>query len=208
MSFFQKAFSTGLGARIARGAGGLRYWALPVTVGAGWLLWPAIDLEWKMELGLAGDPEDGIKKVQAAKMKRMELVLGQQAKVAMASPKEDDEEEEEEEEGDAEGEGEEEAGGEGEGGGEEEGGDEEGGDEDGGEGGDDEEEEEKSVAIKPLYVVIKPPAGIKLPIQQMWDNFAIKAVKMTEEDDGTFLVSFLIVRQVTVLTITRFFCRR
>ena len=191
MSFFQKALSTGLGARIARGAGGLRYWALPVTVGAGWLLWPAIDLEWKMELGLAPDPEDGIKKVQAAKMKRMELALGQQSKVAMASPKED-EEEEEEYEGDAEGEGEDENGGEGGGGGtdeeggDEEGGDEEGEDEDGGEDGGDEEEEEKSVEIKPLYVVIKPPSGIQLPIQQMWDNFAIKALKMTEEDDGKF----------------------
>jgi hypothetical protein len=146
-----------------------------------------------MELGLAPDPEDGIKKVQVAKMKRMELVLGQQSKVAMASPKEEDEEEEEEEnEGDVEGEGEDETGGEGGGGGadeeggDEEGGDEEGGDEDGGEDGDDEEEEDKSVEIKPLYVVVKPPSGIQLPIQQMWDNFAIKALKMTEEDDGKF----------------------
>jgi hypothetical protein len=129
-----------------------------------------------MALGLAPDPEEGIKKVQAARTQRMELVLGRQATVVLAAPKEDEEEGEEDEEDATEEKGDEEAGGDGEGG--EEGGDEEGQEED------DDEDEEKKIQIPPLYVLATPAQGIKLSIQQMWDNFAIKAVKMTEEDDG------------------------
>jgi hypothetical protein len=129
-----------------------------------------------MALGLAPDPEESIKKVHAARMQRMELVLGRQATVVLASPKEDEGEEEEEDEGkdDAtEDNGDEDAEG--------DEGDEEGGDEEG----EEEDEEEKKIEIKPLYVIATPAQGIKLSIQQMWDNFAVKAVRMTEEDDGT-----------------------
>jgi hypothetical protein len=132
-----------------------------------------MDLEWKMGVGLAPDPEEGINKVQAARMQRMELVLGRQATVVLAAPKEEEDEEEEEEVDEGK---EEESGGGDEG---EEGRGEEGHEEE------DEEQEEEKVQIKPLYEIAKPAQGIKLSIQQMWDNFAVKALKMTEEDDGT-----------------------
>ena len=60
MSFFQKLLSRGLGARASRASNELLMWSFPLAVGAGWLLWPALDLEWKMELGLAADPDYGI----------------------------------------------------------------------------------------------------------------------------------------------------
>jgi hypothetical protein len=128
-------------------------------------------MEWKISLGLAPDPEEGINKVQAARVHRMELVLGRQATVALAAPKEEEEEEEEIDEGERE---ESDGGGEGQEGSAEEREEEE-------------EQEEEKVQIKPLYEIAKPAQGIKLSIQQMWDNFAVKALKMTEDDDGTSL---------------------
>ena len=33
------------------------YWIFPLTAGAGWLVWPAVDDDWKLERGLMRDPE-------------------------------------------------------------------------------------------------------------------------------------------------------
>ena len=99
----------------------------------------------------------------------MELVLGPQT--ALAQPKkaaddDDDEEKEEEGQGDAE---------------EEEGGGDDGdAGEEGGDGEEGEDEEEEKVPTKPMLV---PAKGPNLSREDLWDNFAIKSLKMTEDDD-------------------------
>jgi hypothetical protein len=163
-------------------------WAFPIIVGASWVLWPAIDYEWKMSMGLAADPEASINYVQ--KLKDQRLVAHHLAAASSSgnkTMKKEVEEEEEEEEAAAEEGGDEE-------GGDEEGGDEEGGDKEGGGdddeeegGGDDEEEEEeeddgepKKLDIPSLYDPVK---GEKVAIADQWDNFTLKALNMSDDDD-------------------------
>lgn len=42
-------------------------WAGPLAAGALWFVWPAVDDEWKMEMGLMADPEAAMKAAEAAK---------------------------------------------------------------------------------------------------------------------------------------------
>jgi hypothetical protein len=147
-------------------------WIFPLTVLGGWLIWPAMDQEYMLSMGLVADPEAGVKAVQAARDKRMEAAMLSRGLSGTAgsssAPKkkkvvEEEEEEEEEEAGeDAE---------------EEEG---EGGDDGEEEGEEEEEEEEPKPKAKPLYL---PTKGKKLTKAEMWDNFTIKAVRMSEDDD-------------------------
>jgi hypothetical protein len=144
-------------------------WLVPAGLGAGWLLWPCLDLEWKMEMGLAKDPEADMFKVQEMKNQRYEAKFGKRPDAK------DDEEEDEEEESPEEEETsdedapeeeseveEEEAGGNG---------DDDAGDKDE-EGDDDDEddEEESKLVVPPLYV----PTKGKLSKEQVWDNYTIK----------------------------------
>ena len=69
----------------------LGQWAVPVGVGAAWFIWPALDREWLIEMGLAKEPDLHIKAVAEAKEKRMAM------KKKNKSSKEEDEDEEEEE---------------------------------------------------------------------------------------------------------------
>jgi len=145
------------------------FWAFPALVGAGWVIWPAIDYEWKMEMGWAPDPEATINRVQAEKEQRYALK-------AKSKPAEEEEEEEaaaaaEEEEAPAAEEEEEE---------EEseeaaapmdfedvpamEDGDEE-------EEEKEEEEEAEEAPVPPLYL---PTKADKLTPQDVWDNFTLK----------------------------------
>ena len=121
MSYFQK-FLRAEATRIARVGSENVFWLFPAALGAGWLLWPAIDLEWKMEMGLAEDPEAPIIAVQEAKTRRMETLklYATNKQIVAMSPKSDDDEDDEDE--DEEGDGDEE-----------------------------EEEEEEGIVIKPLY---------------------------------------------------------
>jgi hypothetical protein len=193
MSFFQRM----LAAQMKRLNTDSAMWAFPALVGFGWFLWPAIDYEWKMEMGLAPDPEAAMNRVYNAKLARMEAVkIAKQGgggggadgsgSLKVAAEKEEEEEQEEEEEGvEAEEEQEEVAAEEEE---EKEGeaatGDDdvpamEDGDADEEEA---EEEEESELKFKPLYV---PTKAKKLGPKEIWDNFTIKALNMSEDDDGT-----------------------
>ena len=158
------------------------FWIFPGLLTAGWLLFPALDQEWKREVGLETDPSLIIKQVEAAKTARMEAFMKAKGiEKPKADEKEDEEEEEEEEEEapPAEEEEEEEEAGPAD---EEEDVVEEGGDDEE-EGGDDEEEEdddEEAPPPKPLYDPVK---GGDLTKDEMWDNFILKAIKMNDEDD-------------------------
>ena len=179
-------------------------WAFPLAVTAGWLLWPAVDYEWKMELGLAPDPEATINRVHQEKLKRYDdfrKANGKPPVGAAAAAKAVVEEEEEEEEEAAADEDEvggggggddetgEEGGEEGEGGG----GDEDGAGDEAGAGGeegeeqedgeeeeDEEDDEPKKPNIPPLYM---PNKDKKLGLQDQWDNFTLKALNYDEDDD-------------------------
>jgi len=153
------------------------FWAFPAAVGAGWLLWPALDYEWKMEMGLAPDPEAVINRVQAEKDQRLALKMKDKPAVV-----EDDEEEEEEEEAAPEEEEEEEEAAPAQDEAEDEedvpamedGDDEDVGGEAGG-GDDDEDEESEEAPPPPLYL---PTKKDKLAPKDVWDNFTLKALKM------------------------------
>lgn len=165
-------------------------WVFPLTVTAGWILWPTLNEEWLIDMGLATHPDIGVQKVQADKEAR--LVAHKQAKtpampemdstpmasVVVANDEEvdDDDDDEESESVDVEKEtnGEEEV--------------EEEEDEDAGANGaaddeedaaeEEEEEDEEEIVIKPLYTIVKEPGN-----ENAWDNFSIKAIRMTDEDD-------------------------
>lgn len=186
MSPFQRL----LVAQLKRINGDAAYWAFPALLGFGWILWPALDYEWKMELGLAPDPEAAMNRVYEAKLARMEaakITHGTTTTTTTAGGKvtadagDDGEEEDTEEESEEE---EEAAGDE-----PEEKDDEETAadddvpameDGDAEEGDDDEEEEPESIKFKPLYV---PTKAAKLNMEEVWDNFTIKALNMSEDDD-------------------------
>ena len=74
----------------------LGMWAFPLAVGGAWFIWPALDQEWLIELGLAKEPDLHIKAVQAAKEARM--ASKNKNKPAAADDDEEEEEEPEEEE--------------------------------------------------------------------------------------------------------------
>eukprot|EP00984_Skeletonema_dohrnii_P017528 scaffold7995_cov91-Skeletonema_dohrnii-CCMP3373.AAC.4 len=65
-------------------------WALPAGVGALWFVWPAVDDEWKMSMGLKADPEAAIKAAEekeakaAAKIAPVELSSEAMEKVESA----------------------------------------------------------------------------------------------------------------------------
>ena len=147
---------------------GLAMWAVPAAVGGTWFIWPALDQEWLIELGLAKEPDLHIKAVQAAKEARMAA----KKKAKPASEEEEEEEEEAEEEPAAEEEsdegGDEEAGGE-----EEEGGDE---------GGDDDDEEEEDESSIPKFEPLLPKTAGKTQ-EEIWDNFTLKSIRPGEDDD-------------------------
>ena len=48
------------------------YWIFPLTAGAGWLVWPAVDDDWKLERGLMRDPEADVNYVANLKKQRLE----------------------------------------------------------------------------------------------------------------------------------------
>lgn len=169
MSFFQRLLTSQAKRLNADSA----LWAFPGLVGLGWFLWPALDYEWKMEMGWAPDPEAGVNRVHNAKLARMEAAVQNAAKQggsvssssgialtgASAAKEEREEEEvasEEEEDVPAM---------------------EDGDDNDSS---DDEEEEEQEIKIKPLYL---PTKADKLTPQEIWDNFTVKALNMSEDDD-------------------------
>ena len=60
-------------------------WAGPLAVGALWFVWPAVDDNWKIEMGLKADPEAAKKAAEelaaAAKEKTVELSEEAEAKV-------------------------------------------------------------------------------------------------------------------------------
>ncbi len=161
------------------------YWGFPLAAGFGWFIWDAIDEEFLVSLHLAPDPELPNKRVEAARLARLEALKQKPASSAIrlttpvavkeADEPEDVEEEEEEapveekedpptEEAEDEAPVEEE-------------------DVPAGEDGDDdaaEEEEESEVVIQPLYDPVK---GKKLGKKDIWDNFTIKALNMGDDDD-------------------------
>ena len=152
-------------------------WTYPLLVGFGWFIWDALDEEWLISLNLATDPEANMNRVEKERVARQEAVLKAKQTVlkspAIKSKVVDDapEEEEEEEEEDK----------------EEESNDAEDADVPAGEDGDDaaddeeeEEEEDKEIVIKPLYI---PTKSKKLGPKEVWDNFTIKALNMSEDDD-------------------------
>ena len=74
------------------------FWAFPLLLGAGWVLWPALDYEWKMELGLAPDPEAVVNRVQLEKEQRLAAKMKAAGGGGGAQAAAEEEEEEEEEE--------------------------------------------------------------------------------------------------------------
>jgi hypothetical protein len=146
-------------------------WALPGLTLVGWILWPALDAEWMIGMGLFDDPMAGNNMVQAAKDVRMAAKgpIGGAAAAEEEEEEEEAEEEAEEEEAAAEEEEEEEAAADEE---EEEEKEEEAEEED--------DEDEAKIVIKPLYL---PTKAAKLNKEDMWDNFTIKAVRMSDDDD-------------------------
>jgi flagellar biosynthesis GTPase FlhF len=154
-------------------------WAVPGLTLVGWILYPAMDEEFMIGLGLFPDPDADVNMVQAAKDARMALKFPNQASTAGGAAVVEEEEEEEEE---ASAEAEEEAASEEE---EEEeaAADEAAADEEEEEAADEEEEEEEDeekIEIKPLYL---PTKGKHLDKEDIWDNFTIKAVRMNEDMD-------------------------
>ena len=157
------------------------FWTFPGLVTLGWVLWPCIDYEYKMELGLVPDPEAAINRVQAEKDQRLAAKMKSQP--AVSSKKEEEEVEEEEEEEEAAAEEEEEKEEETSGGGDDGGDDEdvpaaEDGDDEGESSGgdeDDEEEESEEAPVPPLYL---PTKAKKLSTKEVWDNFTLKAINM------------------------------
>lgn len=164
-------------------------WVFPLTVTAGWILWPTLNEEWLIDMGLATHPDIGVQKVQADKEAR--LVAHKQAKtpampemdstpmasVVVANDEEVDDDDDEESESvyveketngeeDVEEEEDEDAGANGAADDEEDAAEEE------------EEEDEEEIVIKPLYTIVKEPGN-----ENAWDNFSIKAIRMTDEDD-------------------------
>eukprot|EP01082_Thalassiosira_pseudonana_P008451 g7540.t1 g7540 contig24:850301-850971(-) len=57
------AFTTAKARALPRMAG----WALPLGAGALWFVWPAVNDEWKISIGLKSDPEAAAKAAAAAK---------------------------------------------------------------------------------------------------------------------------------------------
>jgi hypothetical protein len=157
--FMQRALQSTLG---KSGLTEKAIWAFPALTLVTWILWPALDQEWMIGLGLEPDPEAGVKVVQAAKDARLAIRVSPTT-VAMIEKEEEEEEEEaaaEEDEEEAAAEEEEEKDSE-------------------EEGEDDDEEDEAKIVIKPLYVPLK---GEKLGLEDLWDNFTIKAVRNNEDD--------------------------
>jgi hypothetical protein len=171
MSNFQRMLTTQV-KRLSADSFDSLMWAFPITLGLGWFMWPALDYEWKMEMGFAPDPEAAMNKVYNAKLARMEALkfakgggISGALKDAVAE-KDDDEEEEEATEEET----------------EEESSDDNGDDDvPAAEDGDaEEDEEEEEIKFKPLFV---PTKAEKLGPKEIWDNFTIKALNMSEDDD-------------------------
>jgi hypothetical protein len=171
MSNFQRMLTTQV-KRLSADSFDSLMWAFPITLGLGWFMWPALDYEWKMEMGFAPDPEAAMNKVYNAKLARMEALkiakgggISGALKDAVAE-KDDDEEEEEATEEET----------------EEESSDGNGDDDvPAAEDGDaEEDEEEEEIKFKPLFV---PTKAEKLGPKEIWDNFTIKALNMSEDDD-------------------------
>ena len=181
------------------------WWAFPALVTAGWILWPTIEYEWKMEMGLAPDPEAVINRVQAEKDQRL-AAKASNAKPPAASKDKDEDDEEEEQEEEAEEEtvaAEEEEESEEEGGGDvddanadanaddedvpaaEDGDDEESSDEE-----EEEEEESEEAPVPPLYL---PTKSKKLALTEVWDNFTLKAVQLVRSALPCCCVFFILV---------------
>jgi hypothetical protein len=173
--FMQRAMQSTLG---KAGMTEKAIWAFPALTLVTWILWPALDQEWMQGLGLEPDPEAGVKTVQAAKDARLAIRV---SSVSMGAGKEKEEEEEEEEEEAAEVEEEEEEEKEAEEEEEEAAADEEeeAEEKEAEEEEEEDEEEEVESKIKPLYV---PLVGDSLDLEDLWDNFTIKAVRTNEDD--------------------------
>jgi flagellar biosynthesis GTPase FlhF len=187
--FMQRAMQSTLG---KAGMTEKAIWAFPALTLVTWILWPALDQEWMQGLGLEPDPEAGVKTVQAQKDARLAIRVSAVESVGAGKEKDEEEEEEEEEaSGEVESEEEEEAAGgddeeekeveekeeEEEAAADEEEVEEKEAEE--GEEDEEEEEEEEESKIKPLYV---PLIGDALALEDLWDNFTIKAVRTNEDD--------------------------
>jgi hypothetical protein len=171
MSNFQRMLTTQV-KRLSADSFDSLMWAFPITLGLGWFMWPALDYEWKMEMGFAPDPEAAINKVHNAKLARMEALkiakggsISSGALQDAVAEKDDDEEEEEATEEETE---------------EESSVDDGDDDVPAAEDGDAEEEEEEEIKFKPLFV---PTKAEKLGPKEIWDNFTIKALNVSEDDD-------------------------
>jgi hypothetical protein len=180
------------------------FWGVPLVMTAAWLLYPTLDQNWLMEVGWAADPEAHINLVEEEKQKRLQaykLAKGIPASGTKTTKKEKVEEEQEEEEQEEE---EEEST-------EEEMSDEEedeespketseeedvpameDGDEDAEEEGEEEageeeeEEEEEDDEKEPVPggpFLYDPVKGDNLTYEEIFDNFTIKSLHMTDDDD-------------------------
>lgn len=155
------------------------FWAFPVLVGTGWLLWPALDHEWKMNLGLASDPERIINRVQLEKDQRLAAkknmtLSGSGGSISTSNAKTEEEEDEEEVVEDADNDEEEE---------EEQvvneaAAEEEDEDDAPALENDDEEEEDEESEEEPAPPLYMPSKGKNLTSEEIWDTFTIKALRM------------------------------
>jgi flagellar biosynthesis GTPase FlhF len=186
------------------------FWGVPLVMTAAWLLYPTLDQNWLVEVGWAADPEATINRVEEEKQKRLQafkLAKGIPASGTKTTKKEkveEEEEEEEEEQGEEEESTEEETSEEEE---EEESPKEtseeedvpamEDGDEDAEEEGEDEkeaeeeeeeeeEEEDDDDEKEPVPggpFLYDPVKGDNLTYEEIFDNFTIKSLHMTDDDD-------------------------
>lgn len=136
----------------------LALWAAPGLVILGWIVYPCLDMEYRVEQGWESDPETGLKAVAAGKIARMEAhknkgqapipkvesAIAVRAAAALSKQEEEESADEEEEETEEEG----------------------------------EEGEESELELKPLF---EKNGGTTL--EEMWENTYIKAIKPGEDDD-------------------------
>lgn len=145
-------------------------WAFPLLATAGWILYPCLNYEWLIEIGMEPNPDAGIIAVHAAREARM--AARAQAKGTVVDEEEEEEEEETEEEAPADDdESEEDVGANGAADVEEDSSEEE-------EEAEEEEDDAAEIVIKPLYT-----KSTEESLAAKWDNFSIKAVRMSEDDD-------------------------
>lgn len=185
-------------------------WAVPLGLTAAWVIFPAIDYDYRIEIGVTPDPEGPSKFVQAGMVARKAAyeqakALGGKAKASKAEETVEEEDEPEPEVEEVEEEEEEPA---------PVGDDSEESEEeepapvgDDSEESEEEEEEEEEVVVKPLYM---PTKGKHLTNEEIWDNFTLKAINYRDEDDGKYALDILLLIDLFLskeeLTMYSLFC--